>query len=133
MLAPYDDLSDKLEKDTFCPKRWSTYLVSSLCQHHLAWLLLGHPCLICGFFDHNNLRHIIHPHVTAKTLHLERLRRWATKQNILAVFLSRSGACDESFEVNAFNRVVRKQQGIDSALPWFSSERVSPLNPWYYG
>ena len=114
MQALYEQVTEKLDLETFHPKPMvflsSKFTKSKLPwlisqKDRLVWLILGHPDPINAYTDHENLRHILHPHVTAKTQHLEGLRRWAlliqnvdkvvnhipAQRNVLADLLSRWG------------------------------------------
>ena len=95
MQAPYSQVAEQIDLATLIPKplvflsgkfnktqiKWhisQKELYPIVYAHNrLSWLLLGHPGPIYVYTDHANLRNILHPHKTAKTQHLERLRRWA--------------------------------------------------------
>ena len=105
VVSPYDEVRESIDLDNFVPKpllflsgkfnktqvKWhisQKELYPIVYAHNrLSWLLLGHPGPIYVYTDHANLRNVLHPHKTAKTQHLERLRRWALLfQNVTMVF-----------------------------------------------
>ena len=115
--------------------------------NRLRWLLLSHPGPVYSFTDHRSLKYLLRPELTGRTQHLERLRRWAllfqnvdlvvlhipADQNYMADLLTRWGSATNDVPTATLNRVQRTEIPVQSTLPWFDSERISPLNPWYRG